>query len=131
MSDYGKQKEQVAIYVDNERLTHYGIKANMLAATMLAQGFGTTGGEIKGDSYTSPIYVSRPVNSMRDVENMIVFSTPSGSIVRVKDIARVVKEYPEPSSYITKQRRQIAAAECVDERRQQYRGDGQAGAGEA
>lgn len=48
MSDYGKQKEQVAIYVDNERLTHYGIKANMLAATMLAQGFGTTGGRDKG-----------------------------------------------------------------------------------
>lgn len=32
---------------------------------------------------------------------MIVFSTPSGSVVRVKDIARVVKEYPDPSSYIT------------------------------
>lgn len=101
MSDYGKQKEQVSIYVDNERLTHYGIKANMLAATMLAQGFSTTGGEIKGADYTSPIYVSRPVNSVRDVENMIVFSTPDGSIVRVKDIARVVKEYPDPTSYIT------------------------------
>lgn len=45
--------------------------------------------------------MSRPVNSVRDVENMIVFSTPDGSIVRVKDIARVVKEYPDPTSYIT------------------------------
>lgn len=101
MSDYGKQKEQVSVYVDNERLQHYGIKSNMLAATMLAQGFSTTGGELKGDNYTSPIYVSRPVDSARDVENMIVFSTPSGSVVRVKDIARVEKEYPDPTSYIT------------------------------
>lgn len=101
MSDYGKQKEQVSVYVDNERLQHYGIKSNMLAATMLAQGFSTTGGQLKGDSYTTPIYVSRPVDSARDVENMIVFSTPSGSVVRVKDIARVVKEYPDPTSYIT------------------------------
>lgn len=101
MADYGKQKEQIAIYVDNERLQHYGIKSNMLAATMLAQGFNTTGGELKGDDYTAPIYVSRPVDSTRDVENMIIFSTPDGSTVRVKDIARVVKEYPEASSYIT------------------------------
>lgn len=101
MSDYGKQKEQISIYVDNDRLQHYGIKANMLAATMLAQGFNTTGGELKGDDYTSPIYVSRPVDSTLDVENMIVFSTPDGSVIRIKDIAKVVKEYPEPSSYIT------------------------------
>lgn len=101
MSVYGEQKEQIAIYVDNEKLTKYGIKSNILAATMLAQGFSTTGGEVKGDDYTAPIYVSRAVNSARDIENMIVMSTPSGQVVKVGDIATVKREYPDPTSFIT------------------------------
>lgn len=101
MSVYGEQKEQITITVDNEKLANYGIKANTLALTMMAQGFNTTGGEIKGNEYTSPIYVSRPVGSERDIANMIVLSTPSGQVVRVSDIATVSREYPDPSSYIT------------------------------
>ncbi|MCC8070185.1 MAG: efflux RND transporter permease subunit [Bacteroidales bacterium] len=101
MEVVGKQKEQIAIYVDNERLTHYGIKASTLALQLFNQGFNTTGGELKGEWYTSPIYMERPVNSVADVERMIVFSTPEGNVVRVGDIARVVKEYPKAESYIT------------------------------
>lgn len=101
MSDYGRQKEQIAVYVDNERLSHYGIKANTLAITLAARGFNTTGGEVKGELYTQPIYVSRPVNTVADVADMIVFSTPSGQTVRLGDVADVRKEYPKASSYIT------------------------------
>lgn len=101
MSVYGEQKEQIAIYVDNEKLANYGIKSNMLAASLMAQGFSTTGGQLKNDSYTSPIYVSRSVNSARDVENMIIMSTPTGQVVKVGDIATVKTEYPDATSYIT------------------------------
>lgn len=101
MSLYGNLDEQIAIYVDNDRLAHYGVKSNMLAMALAAQGFNTTGGELKGTNYTMPIYLSKPVNSVRDIENLIVMSTPDGSIVRVRDIARVTKEYPQASSYIT------------------------------
>lgn len=101
MSVYGEQKEQITITVDNEKLANYGIKANTLALTMLTQGFNTTGGEIKGEKYTSPIYVSRSVGSERDVANMIVLSMPGGQVVRVSDIATVKREYPDPTSYIT------------------------------
>lgn len=101
MNIVGKQKEQIAVYVDNDKLTHYGIKANSLAMTLFSQGFNTTGGELKGDWYNTPIYVDRPVNSVDDVADMVVLSLPDGSIVRLRDIARVVKEYPEPSSFIT------------------------------
>lgn len=101
MNVVGKQKEQIAVYVDNDRLTHYGIRANTLAATLFSQGFSTTGGELKGDWYNAPIYVDRPVNSVEDVADMVVLSLPEGGIVRLRDIARVVREYPEPTSFIT------------------------------
>lgn len=101
ISIVGKQKEQIAVYVDNAKLTHYGIKSDMLALQLFNQGFNTTGGELKGEWYTAPIYVERPVNSVQDVADMVVFSTPGGNVVRLGDVARVVREYPEPSSYIT------------------------------
>ncbi len=101
MSEYGKQKEQIAVYVDNDKLAHYGIKANILALNLFNQGFNTTGGSLKGQYYTAPIYMERPVNSVADIEQLVVFSLPTGQVVRLGDVARVVKEYPEPESYIT------------------------------
>lgn len=101
MNVVGKQKEQIAVYVDNDKLTHYGIKANTLAMTLFSQGFNTAGGELKGDWYNAPIYVERSVNSVEDVADMVVLSLPEGGIVRLRDIAKVVREYPEPTSFIT------------------------------
>ncbi len=101
MNVFGKQNEQVSIYVDPERLSHYGISEKTLAATLFAKGFQTTGGELRSDSYTSPIYVEDPLNSVADIADQIVFSTPGGEVVRLKDIAEVKREYPEPTSFIT------------------------------
>lgn len=101
MTVYGDRQEQIAVYVDNQRLSHYGLKANALAATLMAQGFSTTAGRLKSPVYTTPIYVDRSVNSVADLQNMIVLATPSGDVVRLGDVARVVREYPEPEQYIT------------------------------
>jgi len=51
---------------------------------------------VKDEDHVSPIYVSRSMNSQRDVEEMIIFSMPDGTTVRLKDVATVVKEYPKP-----------------------------------
>ncbi len=101
MNVYGKQNEQISIEIDPERLSHYGISEKTLAATLFTQGFRTTGGEIRSDSYTSPIYIDNPMNSVADIADQIVLSTPAGQVVRLKDIANVKREYPEPTSYIT------------------------------
>jgi multidrug efflux pump subunit AcrB len=101
MNVYGMQNEQISIYVDNDRLEKYGFNDQLLASTLLGKGFVTSGGRVKDTQHVAPIYVSRSMNSLRDVQEMIVFSTPDGTTVRLKDVARVVKEYPTPDSYIT------------------------------
>ena len=101
MAVYGKQNEQITVTVDPERLAQYGISERTMALQLLTQGFNTTGGDIHSYHYTSPIKVSGPLNDVSDVSNQIIFSTPQGSIVRIKDVADVTREYPEPSSYIT------------------------------
>ena len=101
MTVYGKENEQIAVYLDPQKLQHYAIREETLGATLLAQGFKTTGGSLKQDDHTKPIYVERAVNSIEDVANMIVMSSPDGSVVRLKDVAEIKKEYPELESYIT------------------------------
>ncbi|MCH5232095.1 MAG: efflux RND transporter permease subunit [Muribaculaceae bacterium] len=101
MTVYGEQKEQIAIYLDPQKLQHYAVREETLGATLLAQGFKTTGGSIRQEYYTSPIYVDRVIENIEDISQMIVMSSPDGSIVRLGDVAEIRREYPEPESYIT------------------------------
>ncbi len=101
MSVTGKQTEQIAVYLNPEKLKHYALSETTVGATLLAQGFQTTGGSLKSGHYTQPIIVTRSVNTVADVADMIVLSTPDGSVVRLGDIADIRREYPEPDSYIT------------------------------
>ena len=101
MTVYGKQNEEIAVYLDPQKLKHYAIREETLGATLLAQGLKTTGGRLRQPGYDTPIYVETPVKSVYDVANIIVFTSPDGSAVRLGDIAEVRLEYPETTSYIT------------------------------
>lgn len=98
---YGMQNEQIAVYLDSKKLSQYGIGDKTMALKLFTKGFTTTGGRLKSSQYISPIYVSRSMNSLRDVQEMIVFADPQGNNIRLKDVANVVKEYPKADSYIT------------------------------
>ena len=97
---FGEQKEQISVYLDNERLSHYGLGFKSTALFLAGKGLVNISGTLKDGNTESPIYVESGVNSVRDVEETVIFSTPQGETVRLKDVARVVREYPKPSSYI-------------------------------
>lgn len=97
----GMQKEEFAVYLNPEKLKHYALSETTVGATLLAQGFKTTGGSLRNGVYTNPIIVKRTVNSIADIADMIVFSSPDGSIVKLGDVADIKREYPDPDSYIT------------------------------
>lgn len=101
MTVSGMQKEQIAVYLDNERLSHYGLSDKTLTLALMQKGFTTSGGRVKTDDYVEPLYVEKSLNSVYDIQQMIVYADPKGNNVRLKDVADVRKEYPEPDSYIT------------------------------
>lgn len=101
MTVIGGQQEQIAVYVDYDRLAQYGISDKMIAMTLMGKDFTTTAGTLKNGRYDSPIYVARPLNLVADVEETIVWSDPRGTTVRLKDVATVRHEYPKLSSYVT------------------------------
>ncbi|MDE6437865.1 MAG: efflux RND transporter permease subunit, partial [Muribaculaceae bacterium] len=97
----GKQNEVFAVYLNPEKLKHYALSESMVGATLLAQGFQTTGGELQSGVYTQPIVVKRTVGSIADIADMIVFTSPQGQVLRLGDVADIRREYPDPDSYIT------------------------------
>lgn len=101
LNTYGMQQEQISIYLDSDRLSHYGINDQTLAMTLFTKGFTTTAGRVKTEDYISPVYIGKSLNTLRDVQEMIVYSDPMGNTVRLKDIANVVREYPVQESSIT------------------------------
>ena len=98
---FGEQKEQISLYVDRQRLQAYGIGQQMLFSRLQAQGITTMSGSISDDDQQVPIHVAPTENSVEEIANQIIFSDPvSGKVARVRDVARVVREYDTQSSRI-------------------------------
>lgn len=101
MSVSGLRKEQISIYIDPERLSQYGLGEKTLSLALMQKGFATTGGRVNAEGYTCPIYVAKSLNTLYDVQQQIIYTDPQGNNIRLKDVARVVKEYPQMESSIT------------------------------
>ena len=101
MTVSGTQHEQISVYLDYNKIAKYGISDNLVAATLLSKNFVTTAGTLKNGAYNSPVYISQSINLVSDVEETIVYSSPDGKTVRLKDIADIRREYPKLTSYIT------------------------------
>lgn len=101
MTVSGLRNEQISVYVDDNRLSKYGLNEQMLAAKLIKKGFATSGGRIKTGTHIQPVYVARSLNTVYDVQQLIVYTDARGNNIRLKDVAQVVKEYPVADSYIT------------------------------
>ncbi len=98
---FGEQKEQISLYVDRQRLQAYGIGQQMLFSRLQAQGITTMSGSIEDDDQQIPIHVEAMENSVEEIANQIIISEPvTGKVARVRDVARVVREYEPMSSRI-------------------------------
>ena len=98
---FGEQKEQISLYVDRQRLQAYGIGQQMLFQRLQAAGITTMSGSINDDDQQVPIHVEATENSEQEIANQIIFSDPvTGKVARVRDVARVVREYEPMASRI-------------------------------
>jgi len=98
---FGEQKEQISLYIDRQRLQAYGIGQQMLFSRLQAQGITTMSGGISDDDQQIPIHIEAMENSEEEIANQIIYSdAATGKVVRVRDIARVVREYEPMSSRI-------------------------------
>lgn len=97
---YGIQKEQIGVYLDQQKLSQYGIGPVSLAQKLFSQGFTTLSGKVDNHRFVAPVHVADPYDWVRDVSQQIVYSDPQGNVIRLKDVAEIKREYPDPDSYI-------------------------------
>ena len=83
MTVSGMQNEQISVYLDHDRLSKYGAeRTDRSPLSLMQKGFITGGGRVKNGTMVEPIYVSRSLNTVRDVQEQIVYTirraTPCG-----------------------------------------------------
>lgn len=98
---YGILKEQIGVYLDKEKLVTYGISRQVLTSRLFMQGF-TTGGAHAGNAHREyPVYIDNTYRSEQEIADQIIWSDPQGNVIRLKDVARIEREYEKPDGYIT------------------------------
>ena len=94
----GQQTEEIAITIDLEQLSRYGIEPSVLQTQLALQGLRTVGGEQSGQN----LQVLIPYQSEYEMQEQIVWSdTVSGATLRLKDIASVTRRYQKPTQYVS------------------------------
>lgn len=97
----GLQKEQIGVYIDDAKLALYGIKSHTLLAALKTEGAVNYAGELDNGKIILPITIPERYHSENDIAEQIIHADPAGNVIRLKDVAKIVREYGEPDSYIT------------------------------
>lgn len=97
----GTQKEEIAVYIQPERLASYGISPSSILAELYLQGFSTVTGNLETEDLSFPLHVITPFSSEKEISEVIVYSDPRGNVLRLNDIAKIERVYPEADSYIS------------------------------
>ena len=100
VSILGAQTEEIAVDVDMDRLSSYGISPASLLVDYQTAGLQVPGGTFSTGYVNSPIHITSPLASEQEVAEHIIYSDPAGNVVRLGDVAEVHRQYKEPSSLV-------------------------------
>lgn len=97
----GGQRQQIYIKIDDKKLQQYGFDISTLIGTLQQQNVTSYTGEVAmGSNNTIPIYTNSRYKDENDIANQIIYTTPSGTIVRLKDVATLERRFEEKSSFV-------------------------------
>ena len=96
----GEQTEEIAITVDKERFSHFGISPNTLMMQYASQGFLTTSGSMESTNFDLPLHIENPIVSEKEIEDQIIYSDATGNMVRLRDVATVERRLAPPSKVV-------------------------------
>lgn len=97
----GAQQRQIYISVNDEKLRQYGFDMGQLMHTLQQANVTSYTGELNVASNTLiPVYSTGRYQSEQQIANQIVYTTPEGVVVRLKDVATVERRFEEKESYV-------------------------------
>ncbi|MDM7925237.1 MAG: efflux RND transporter permease subunit [bacterium] len=109
---YGLQKEQISVTLDGAKLAATGVKPVQIAVALKPQNAVNFAGELDDGRLVRPVHIPSRVRTEEDVASQIVYSDPLGRVVRVRDVAKVTREYGVLDSYIRVNGRKCLLVSC-------------------
>ncbi|MFZ4564161.1 MAG: efflux RND transporter permease subunit, partial [Bacteroidales bacterium] len=97
---FGLQKEKIFVNVRPELLNEYNIKSLTLLGSYQANGMVSYAGKLDDGSTVMPVHFPPNFESEKDLAEQIVYSDPSGNVVRLKNIATIERKYDKPDNFI-------------------------------
>ncbi|MBC7000809.1 efflux RND transporter permease subunit [Cytophaga sp. FL35] len=101
ISHSGGLTEQIAVYVDQDKLASYGITPEAITMSLQNQGAVVASGTLEDDHKERPIYLETTLKTEADIARQAIKTEQNGNIIRVRDVAKVVREYDDADSYLT------------------------------
>ena len=95
----GGRERKFLIEMDNAKLLGYKLSILEVVQRINLANISISAGEIAEYNQNFVIRVTGEYNSISEIENTAIAITPSGSIVRIGDIATVRDSFYEPTSY--------------------------------
>ena len=96
----GGQRQQIYVSVNDAKLVQYGFDLATVIRILQAENITGYSGEVTISSNTIPVFTNSQYKTIEDVANQIIYTSPAGIVVRLKDVATVERRYEEPSSFI-------------------------------
>lgn len=98
---YGGQKQQVFITLREDVLKQYGFGINEITNTLSQQNVTIPSGDIEIDKNRFLIFTDAQYQNENEIGNLIVYSSPQGGNIRLRDIANIERRYEDLKSKIT------------------------------
>lgn len=96
----GAQEEEIAVTLDMDRVSAYGISPTSIMLMCQTSGLQPAGGSFDTGYISSPIRVENTVATEREIAEKIIYSDPQGNVLRLKDVAKVERRCKEPSTLV-------------------------------
>lgn len=96
----GEVKQQLTLNVDRERLAAYGIGEMAVMQAIKGEELTTMSGSVSTPQQNMNIHLAVTTDSERELGDRIIFSSPDGRNVRLRDVATITREYDTSEGYI-------------------------------
>ena len=101
VSVVGSQEEEIAVTLDREKISSYGIDPATILLGYQTATLSIPAGTFSTDYASAPIHIRSGLGSEREIAEKTVWSDPSGNIVRLKDIATIERRYKAPEQFVS------------------------------
>ncbi len=96
----GKQNEEIAVILDREKISSYGIDPSKLMIDYQAASIAVPAGTFKTAYTNAPVHIHGTLGGEREVAERIIYSDPEGNVVRLRDIAEIQRRYKAPTEFV-------------------------------